>query len=166
MLEYSILLLFPAAMIFAGVMDLFTLTIPNRVSVALVAGFFAAALVTGMSWQALGGHIAVGGAVLLIGFMLFAFGYVGGGDAKLLAAAALWFGTSQVLAYLMMVAVAGGMLAVLVLLYRAIIPPPFLMKQPWALRLHDRKSGIPYGLALAAGALWVYPTTAWFATVM
>lgn len=165
MLEYAILLLFPAAMVFGGMMDLFTLTIPNRVSILLVATFFLAALVTGMPWSVLGMHLATGLVVFLIGFGLFAGGYVGGGDAKLLAAAALWLGYGPLPTYFMGVALAGGALALVILLYRAIIPPPFLLRQPWAVRLHNKTTGIPYGIALAVAALWIFPTTAWFVRI-
>jgi prepilin peptidase CpaA len=155
-------MIFPLAMIFAGIMDLFTLTIPNRVSLVLIGGFFAAAIVVGMPLEVLAIHIATGLVVLALTFGLFAGGYIGGGDAKILAVAALWLGYGEVLKYLALVAVAGGLLALFVLLYRAIIPPPFVMRASWAVRLHDRKTGIPYGLALAAAALWLYPTTMWF----
>lgn len=160
--EYLMVLIFPAAMILGGVLDLFTLTIPNRISLALIIGFFVAALVTGMSWAAIGLHLAIGMAVLLLGIALFATGSIGGGDAKLLAAAALWLGHDQILSYVLMVTVAGGLLSILVLSYRSMILPPVLIRQPWALRLHDRSTGIPYGLALAAAALWIYPRTSWF----
>ena len=47
--------------------------------------------------------------------------------------------------------------------YRDTMPlPRVLLGEPWALRLHRHDSGIPYGLALAAGALLVYPHTVWF----
>jgi prepilin peptidase CpaA len=161
-LEYSILLLFPAAMLVGGMMDMLTLTIPNKISALLIAAFFAAAAVTGMSLTLVGVHLATGFVVLAIGFLLFAGGYIGGGDAKLLAAGALWFGHNDVLSYIICVAIAGGLLSVSMLLYRAIILPPFLMRQDWALRLHNKKAGIPYGVALAAAALWVFPSTAWF----
>jgi prepilin peptidase CpaA len=149
-------------MIFGGMMDMFTLTIPNRVSLVLIAAFFLAALVTGMSWTALGAHVATGLAVLLFGFALFAGGFIGGGDAKLLAAAALWLGFNDIALYVLYVAVAGGLLALVIVAYRAIIPPPFLMRQPWAMRLHAKAGGMPYGLALAAAALAIFPSTAWF----
>ena len=48
------------------------------------------------------------------------------------------------------------------LTYRNITPPVWVMGQDWALRLHDRRGGIPYGVALAGAALWVYPSTPWF----
>lgn len=165
MLEYGILLLFPAAMIFGGIMDLFTLTIPNRVSIMLVIAFFLAALVTAMPWPLLGLHLATGVAVFFIGFALFAGGLVGGGDAKLLAAASLWLGYSVLPIYALYVALAGGLLAVVILLYRAIIPPPFLMRLPWAMRLHNKSTGIPYGIALASAALLVFPNTTWFVRI-
>lgn len=164
-IEYVILLVFPLAMLVGGFMDLFTLTIPNRISLALIAGFIVAALITGMPLATFGSHVLTGLAVLALGIALFAGGYVGGGDAKLLAAAALWLGHTQVMPYIVLVAVAGGLLAILILLYRQIILPPYLMQQEWAQRLHNKTSGIPYGVALAAAALWIYPKTGWFAGI-
>src|SRR6188508_3003142 len=86
------LLLFPALMAFAAASDLFTMTISNRISLALVAGFFVLALLGGMGLYDIAMHAAAGVTVLAVAFFCFAMGWVGGGDAKLAAAAALWFG--------------------------------------------------------------------------
>ncbi len=165
MFEYALLLVFPAAMAFAGAMDLFTMTIPNRVSLAMVVAFFIAAPFSGMSLGAVAGHAGAGMTMLVIGFGMFTLGWLGGGDAKLLAAAALWIGFDQLLGYLILVTVAGGMLAVAILTYRSLAPPLWLCTQAWAVRLHDKSSGIPYGIALAVAGLWIYPSTSWFATL-
>ena len=162
-ISYWLLLVFPAAMAFAAMMDLFTMTIPNRISLFLVAAFLLVAPLTGMPWEQFGAHLATGAAVLAVGIVLFAFGIVGGGDAKLLAAAALWIGHQDLLPYCLAVAILAGVLSVVILLYRGILPPLWLANKPWAMRLHDRKVGVPYGLALSGAALWVFPTTAWFA---
>ncbi len=161
MLEYPLLLVFPLAMAFAGVMDLLTFTIPNRVSLALLAGFLAAAPLVGMPWAIFFSHLGAGLAMLLVGFAMFSRGWIGGGDAKLMAAAALWLGLDSLLIYLMWTALLGGGLALLLLGYRRFLPPVWLVRQPWAMRLHDPKEGIPYGIALAAAGLLVYPSTAW-----
>jgi prepilin peptidase CpaA len=87
---------------------------------------------------------------------------VGGGDAKLLAAASLWIGYDQLLPYLVYVTIFGGVLALLMLAYRQ-TPAGALPLPDWAVRLHKPRSGMPYGLAIAAGALAVYPMTAWSA---
>lgn len=165
MIEYAVLLVFPAAMAFAGAMDLFTMTIPNRISIVLVAAFFVAAGMTGIGWQALGSHIAAGLLMLTIGIGMFAMGWLGGGDAKLLAATALWVGFEHLLGYLLVAGIAGGVLALAILTYRSMMPPLWLARQGWALHLHSAKTGIPYGIALAAAGLHVYPSTAWLASL-
>ena len=91
-LDIARLLLFPALMAFAAASDLFTMTISNRVSLALVAGFLALALLGGMGLHDILLHFGAGATVLVVAFACFAMGWVGGGDAKVAAAAALWFG--------------------------------------------------------------------------
>lgn len=161
MLEYPLFLVFPAAMAFAGAMDLLTMTIPNRISLALVAGFVVAAPVAGLSLEAFLMHVACGLAILALGVGMFALRWLGGGDAKLMAASALWIGFDNLLLYFTQVAILGGVLALAILAYRR-IPVGALPTPEWALRLHQQGSGIPYGLAIAGGALWIYPQTPWF----
>jgi prepilin peptidase CpaA len=163
--EYSLLLVFPVLMVFAAMMDLFTMTIPNRISIVLVAAFLVVAPLTQMAWEQFFIHLGTGFAVLALGIALFAFGLLGGGDAKLLAAASLWIGFDALVSYMVMVAIMGGLLSLVLLAYRGLLPPKWLLGQRWALRLHNKKEGIPYGLALSGAALWVFPTTAWFAAV-
>lgn len=162
MLQYALLLTFPAIMAFAGSIDLLTMTIPNRVSLALVAAFPLAAVLIGLDWATFASHLGAGVLMLVVGIGMFARGWVGGGDAKLLAAAALWLGFEHLAGYLLLAAIAGGALALLILSYRNFVPPSWMLGQAWAMRLHDRKVGIPYGVALAAAALWIYPSTLWF----
>jgi prepilin peptidase CpaA len=145
-------------------MDLFTMTIPNRISLAMVAGFAVLAPLAGLGAGDMAYHAGAGLLVLAAGVLLFIPGWVGGGDAKLAAAVALWLGFENLFSYLFFVALAGGGLALLFMVARTSPLPAFVSTQPWAVRLHDRRSGIPYGIALAAGALLVYPTTSWFAS--
>ncbi len=98
-----------------------------------------------------------------LGFAFFAFGWIGGGDAKLFAAAALWFGWERLLDYGLAAGLIGGGLTVAILLARRVPLPLILVRQAWILRLHDPKTGIPYGIALAAAAIELYPQTLWFA---
>jgi prepilin peptidase CpaA len=153
------LLLFPALMAFAAASDLLTMTIPNKVVVALTAGFFALALMTGLSWPVIGSHLASGALVLVVAFGCYAAGWVGGGDAKLAAAIALWLGFDHAVVYLLYASLLGGLLTLLVLRFRGEILPAVLARQDWVMRLHDRKAGVPYGIALAVAALVVYPDT-------
>lgn len=164
-LDIARLFLFPALMAFAAASDLFTMTISNRVSILLVAGFALLAAFSGMGFQEFAWHIAAGLTVLVVAFACFAFGWIGGGDAKVAAAAALWFGFSHLLGYLVFASVFGGVLTLLLLQFRRWPLPYVLVSQQWLQRLHDKESGIPYGIALAIGALMIYPETDWVKAV-
>jgi prepilin peptidase CpaA len=155
------LLLFPALMAFAASSDLLTMTISNRLSIALTAGFFLLALITGMHLHAIGMHLAAAAIVLVIAFIFFSQGWIGGGDAKLVAATALWFGFDHLLDYLIYASLFGGALTLAILQFRKLPLPGVLTRQAWIMRLHDSAGGIPYGIALAAAALMVYPKTGW-----
>jgi prepilin peptidase CpaA len=159
------LTLFPATMAFAASSDLFTMTIANRVSLVLVGGFFALAVLTGMSPAAIGWHVGAGAALLTVGFGLFSFGWVGGGDAKLAAATALWFGFAHLLDYLLYASIFGGALTLLLIQFRMLPLPQVLAGREWIERLHQSGGGVPYGIALAAAALLVYPHTEWMAAL-
>lgn len=151
--------IFCVAMIFAGLRDLTTMTIPNWLTLVLALVFFAAAAMTSMSLNEIGLHTAVGFATLLVGMGLFAKGWIGGGDAKLMAVVALWIGWTQVLPYFVIASIFGGALTLAILAYRNLPLPAFIGRHDWAMRLHDRTEGVPYGLALAAAALLIFPDT-------
>jgi prepilin peptidase CpaA len=155
------LLLFPALMAFAASSDLLTMTISNRLSLALTGGFFLLTIVTGMSLAAIGMHLAAGALVLTISFGFFSQGWIGGGDAKLAAATALWFGFDFLLDYLVYASLFGGALTLALIQFRHLPLPAMLARQSWILRLHEQGAGVPYGIALAAAALAVYPRTGW-----
>jgi prepilin peptidase CpaA len=164
-LDIARLTLFPALMAFAAASDLLTMTIPNRVSLALLAGFVVLAPMTGMGIQDMVSHAGAGALVLVAAFGMFAMGWVGGGDAKVAAAAGLWFGFEHLLEYLVFASLFGGGLTVLLLQLRQWPLPYPLASQVWLARLHDKQTGIPYGIALALGALLVYPETDWIKTI-
>ncbi|WFU20723.1 prepilin peptidase [Bradyrhizobium sp. CB3481] len=164
-LDTARLLLFPALMAFAAASDLFTMTIPNRVSLVLVAGFMALAVLGGMSLNDILMHFGAGAIVLVGAFFCFAMGWMGGGDAKVAASVALWFGFDHLLDYLLYVSLLGGALTILLIQFRQWPLPSLLSGQAWLSRLHDKQTGIPYGIALALGALIVYPQTEWIKAV-
>jgi prepilin peptidase CpaA len=159
------LLLFPALMAFAASSDLLTMTISNRLSLALAGGFLLLTLVTGMSLAAFGMHLAAAALVLAISFGFFTQGWIGGGDAKLAAATALWFGFDHLLDYLIYASLFGGALTLLLLQFRRLPLPSVLARQPWIQRLHETGGDVPYGIALAAAALAVYPKTGWMSAL-
>ena len=155
------LLLFPALMAFAASSDLLTMTISNRISLALAAGFVLLALATGMSLTAIGMHLVAGALVLTVCFTFFAAGWIGGGDAKLAAATALWFGFDYLMDYVVYASLFGGVLTLLLIQFRKLPLPAPLARQIWILRLHENGGAVPYGIALAVAALIVYPKTGW-----
>ena len=159
------LVLFPAVMAFAASSDLLTMTISNRVSLILVGSFFALALASGMSAGDMLSHAGAAGMVLLLAFGCFARGWIGGGDAKLAAATALWFGFDFLMSYLVYASLFGGALTLVLIQFRMVPLPPMLAGQEWAERLHRKDSGVPYGIALAAAALAIYPDTPWIAAI-
>jgi len=155
------LLLFPALMVLAASSDLLTMTISNRLSLALAGSFFPLTIVIGMSLPAIGMHLAAAALVLAVCFGFFSMGWMGGGDAKLAAVTTLWFGFDYLLDYLIYAALFGGALTLLLIQFRKLPLPDALARQSWILRLHETGGGVPYGIALAAAALTVYPKTAW-----
>jgi prepilin peptidase CpaA len=155
------LVLFPALMAFAASSDLLTMTISNRTSLFLVGGFFALAVVSGMTAVDVLSHVGAAGTVLAAAFVCFTRGWIGGGDAKLAAATALWLGFDHLVGYLLYASLFGGMLTLILIQFRMLPLPEMLARQEWVQRLHRNDGGVPYGVALAAAALAVYPHTQW-----
>lgn len=151
-----LLLVFPLAMVFAAISDLFTMKISNKLVLALIVAFAIAAWMAGIVWQDLGWHVLAGIVVLVVTFTFFAFGWVGGGDAKFAAASALWIGFPLLLPYVVYSAIFGGILTLAILLARRFPLPKRLQEVTWIDRLHNPKTGIPYGIALAIGGLILF----------
>jgi len=164
MIEAALLVVFPMLVAFGGASDMLTMTIQNRVSLLLIAGFAVVALATGLSLSGWGTHALGLLVVFPVCFAFFAFGWMGGGDVKFISAISLWIGfTPELVIFLVFVSFYGMLLTFGLLYMRSkIILPAMLARQEWLARLHDRKSGIPYGIAIAIAGLKVYPTTIWF----
>jgi prepilin peptidase CpaA len=157
MSAFLVMMVLPLLLALAAGWDLASYTIPNMLSAAIILLFLAFALVAGLSGAQLGTHLAAGLVALAAGFAMFAAGFIGGGDAKLFAATALWFGFGDLISYALVAALLGGLLTVTLLVMRRVPLPAALERQGWIARLHDPRHGIPYGVALAAGALVVLP---------
>ena len=153
--------LFPFGLAYGAASDVVSMTIPNRLVLALVAGFVVLAPVAGMDLEAFALHLVAGAIVLVFAFAFFAFGWIGGGDAKFAAAIALWLGWGHVLEFVVTSAIFGGALTLAILTFRRKLLPAFALRQSWLFRLHDPNAGVPYGVALAAAGLIVYPHTVW-----
>lgn len=159
MAELLVVILLPVLLAASAGWDLASFTIPNFLTLTLLAAFALFAIAAGLSLPAIGWHLFAGSVGLVLGFTLFALGWIGGGDAKLFAAMVLWLGFKDLLAYALVASVFGGALTIALLLLRQCPLPAILARQGWILRLHDAGSGIPYGVALAAAAFFLLPST-------
>jgi len=158
MIAYSLVFfVLPMLLLAAAAWDLASFTIPNVLQALLLAGFAIFALAVHMNALTFGEHLLAGFVGLAAGFTLFALGYVGGGDAKLFACLSLWLGLHDFAPYALIASVFGGALTLALIAARGFPLPGFLASQGWILRLHDEREGIPYGVALAAGAFFILP---------
>jgi prepilin peptidase CpaA len=165
LLHLSALIFFPTLMALSASMDLLTFTIPNRLCAALALGYLVFAVVLGVPAVDILFNISCGLAILVIAFAMFSLGWVGGGDAKLAAATAAWLGWTAILDYGLAAAVFGGMLTLTILAARTAPLPAVFGRVDWLARLHNAKSGVPYGVALAAAGLMQYPNSPIWAAV-
>jgi prepilin peptidase CpaA len=156
-LEVALLIVFPGLMAYAAASDLLTMKIPNALSLALIAAFGVFAWAVALPWEVAALHLAAGSLVLIACFAMFAAGWIGGGDAKLAAATAVWLGFDKLVEYLLIASVAGGALSLAIILLRTAPLPALASGWPWLARLHHPKSGVPYGIALAGAGLAIYP---------
>ncbi len=157
--EVFVLVVLPVLLAVAAGWDIASFTIPNFLTLTLTAAFAVFALAAGLPLPQVGLHLLAGLLGLFVGITLFALGYIGGGDAKLFAATLLWLGFRDLLPYTLLASIAGGFLTLGLLLLRQWPLPGRLAHQAWIARLHDARSGIPYGAALAAGAFLLLPQT-------
>jgi prepilin peptidase CpaA len=157
--ELIALNIFPLCMIYAAFSDLLTMKIPNWLSASLALMFvpilYFGAVDSGFILE----HVLSGGLVLIVGFILFSLGWMGGGDAKLASATALWLGWASTLDYIILTSFLGGVLTLALLAMRRVALPHFTHKWHWLVHLHQPTTGVPYGIALACAAMWVFPTS-------
>ena len=130
-LSIVVLLIFPLLMAFAAASDLLTMRISNVLVLVVAGAFFVLALFVGLPWPEIGLRVGVAALVLVIAFALFAFGWIGGGDAKLTAAITLWIDLDLMLAYYVYAALLGGGLTLLIL---AVAPLLISLFWPFAAR--------------------------------
>jgi prepilin peptidase CpaA len=165
MLNALSLLVLPLLMLLAAANDLAAMRIPNWLTALIAVLFFPMAVLTNMPVSEIGSHAIAGVILFFAGYMLFTMRLFGGGDAKLMAAAGLWFGSKDAMQFLVMTAVAGGVLALVYMIWTAIT----LMKSDvdsnetlsFRQRLKRVSPKLPYGCALAAGAILAFPITWW-----
>ncbi|MEE9272634.1 MAG: prepilin peptidase [Robiginitomaculum sp.] len=153
-----ILVVFAGCQFAASWSDVSSMKIPNWISLVLVAGFLLITPLVWQGWAIFGEHVLIGVVIFFIGVFGFAMGGFGGGDAKLLAATSLWWVMPDLWMYLIYTALAGGVLAIFLLIGKKFIPVKVLTT-PWVYRLLKDEKKMPYGLALAFGALMTLPSS-------
>lgn len=155
--------LFAGTMTYAGIRDVVTMTISNRLVGALATAYAILAPAAGVDLATISSSSLVASAVLACTLAFFAFGWIGGGDAKLLPVAVLWLGADLALHFVLYASVIGAALTLVVLQFRQTPPPIGRQRHTWSNRLHAREPGIPYGAAMAPAALLLLPESHWFA---
>jgi prepilin peptidase CpaA len=161
MIEFLSITIFPVLMIVAGAGDALAYRIPNWLTALIAVAFFPLAIAGGMPWDAVLMHVVAGIVLFFAGFALFALGLFGGGDAKLIAAAGLWFGWPNVIPFLVLTVFAGGLLALAVAAWAMLNMNAELKGQTWLKRFSAMKPNVPYGYALAIGAILAFPQSGW-----
>lgn len=141
--------------IFAALTDIRSLKIPNWISVSILALYPIAVLTSpsDIDWLY---SLLVGGVALVVGFGLFAAGLFGGGDVKLITALSVWAGVKVVLPFLFLVAISGGVLVVVMLIYRYIRKTMFVTDTAHSEAVLKAKIPVPYGVAIALGSLIIF----------
>lgn len=156
-MSFMMLLIFPVFLVIAALSDLLTMRLSNRLTLTISLAFLLTAWVVRLPWMLVGQQVSCGFFMLLIGFGMFSRGWIGGGDAKLLAALAAWLGWGSLLDFILMAAIFGGVFSFLVLQWRRWPLSQVMAQVPWLVRLHHPDEGVPYGVALAFGAFYAYP---------
>ena len=159
-IQFAVVAALPAGLIWAAITDLASFRIANWVSLTILACFLPAAIIAGWEWDVVAAHAGAGGLVLVVGFGLFALKVFGAGDVKLLAATAVWFDWGSLGYFLMVVALAGGVLSLALLVARRFNPPRRLASVAWIRNLFGARQSVPYGVAIALAGLILFPNLA------
>ena len=157
------LLFYPTLMIYAGIGDLRTMRVPNRLVLMLFAGYVAAIPLVPLFPPNVAWSVAAAAVVFALGLVGFSFGWMGGGDVKLMTVATLWLGAGNVAPFIFYTSIFGAILTIMILIFRSVSLPVALQKRDWISRLHHRDTGVPYGVAIAAAGVVVYVRTPWVA---
>lgn len=161
------LVFFPLVVIRAGIGDFVTMRIPNWLVLTLLLGYVVLAPLAGLSLYQMALGLASAAVVFCLGLGAFACGWMGGGDVKLMAVAALWLGLPYLPAFLLWTAILGGLLTLALLLYRSLpLSDAFVSRMGWAVPLRADENRVPYGVAIALAALLVFSTTPWRAPLL
>jgi prepilin peptidase CpaA len=160
--QLILMLALPLLLAYGCFSDLFEMRISNRLCATVFCLFGVFAFAATLPPITVAWHLLAGLSVLVVAFGLFAANLIGGGDAKFVAAIAVWFGFDGLYEYIGIASVLGGVLTLLIVIARRYPLPTFAHSWGWALKLHDRNAGVPYGIALGAAAMLVLPHAPFF----
>ena len=146
------------ALIYAAISDASVMRISNRSSALVLVSSLLALACSGLGLGELSLYFASGGIMFLFGFILFAVGGFGAGDAKLMAAVALLFQPAELANYVLAVTVLGGLIAIVMMAFRAYVPPRVATSALVA-SLFNHPNKMPYGIAISLAALLMLPTS-------
>ncbi len=153
MIDQLVLMLFAGILVWAAISDLSRYVIPNRVCVALVVLYAAYAGAAPVTPDILGA-LLIATFVFAVGAAMFGAGLMGGGDVKLMTAVALWAGPTFAVPFIFTTAMAGGLLAMVILSpFGVWLPAPPVALFRAGLRPHRAKQSMPYGVAIAVGGV-------------
>ncbi len=159
MVQAIVFVVFPLCLAVAACSDFLTMLIPNRVSAILLASFLLVAPLAGLGLADIATHVAAGLIIFTFCFTLFAFNIMGGGDAKLLTASAVWFGlTFSLFEFLIYVSFFGGIVTLAILSLRSNTNAIIASGLPVPDHLLTAKK-VPYGIAIGAAAFVAYPSS-------
>lgn len=165
MAAFSASLCFAGATLWAAATDLTTMKIRNEVVLFLLAAYGALAPLVGFGAIEIGLSAAVAFGILACMFIFFAFGWIGGGDAKLAAVVALWLGADHAPFFMLYTALFGGVVTIAFLQFRMMDLPVTCQRLPWIVKLHQSSVGVPYGIAIASAGLFTFSKTPWIAAL-
>lgn len=150
--------------LYAALIDIETLTIPNWLNGWLAFLFVPAVIIAAPGWDVAGWHLLVGAIAFVVSVGLFFLGVYGGGDAKLIPAVLLWLGPAGVAPFLVATAIAGGILTVLILMLRGLVPKG--VTPGFGVATFEDRKGIPYGVAITTGAFFAAPASPFLAEML
>ena len=146
----------------AGVSDYFTLKIPNWLNLAIAVSVIPFVIMADMPMEIFAWHVVAGILTFIVAYIMFAFGIFGGGDAKMVAACALWIGWDSMFNFSVYIVIAGGILGLALTAWKWLAAKKDDAGFAWAQGfLAEKKLQLPYGIAIAASGVIVFPATWW-----
>lgn len=156
------IVVFCGFLIAAMIGDIRKFRITNALNFSFAGSFFIFALLLGMEWKLILGHVTIGAIAFGVCFALFLLNLIGGGDVKLVGATALWLGGPPMYNYIMFSAILGGLVGIILIIARFAAKKFGLPKKPkWLRGILRRKAHMPYGIALGLGGMIALPFADW-----